>query len=60
MWKRCKICGCNLDPGEWCECDRHEQPERDMVKRPSGRTRTVFPREHDSMPCSPVRAWDER
>lgn len=60
MWKRCKICGCYLDPGEWCECDRHEQPEREMVKRPSGRTRTVFPREHDSRPCSPVRAWDER
>lgn len=45
MRKRCKICGCYLDPGEWCACDSHPDPERDMVKRPIPHQKTIYPRE---------------
>ena len=48
MRKRCKICGCYLDPGEWCRCDEEEQPEQDMAKRPVARKPTVYPREYNS------------
>lgn len=37
MRKQCKICGCYLDPGEWCDCDEHEAPEQEMAKRPVSR-----------------------
>ncbi len=47
MRKRCKLCGCYLDPGEWCDCDQHDQPEKEMARRPFAR-RTVYPREYNS------------
>ena len=27
--KKCKICGCRLDPGEWCNCQDEEATEVD-------------------------------
>lgn len=27
--KRCKICGCCLDPGEWCDCQDEDASEVD-------------------------------
>lgn len=49
MKKRCKLCGCDLDPGEWCDCDEQElaQPEMEM-RRPVTKRRTVYPREYNS------------
>lgn len=34
MYKICMNCGAHLDPGDRCDCERREQPEVDMVKRP--------------------------
>lgn len=48
MRKRCKLCGCYLDPGEWCDCDEHPQPEQEMAKRPAARKPTIVPREYNS------------
>lgn len=57
--KRCKICGCYLDPGEWCDCDKHDQPEQDMARRPVVKRPTVYPREY--VPESYTRArWEGR
>ena len=49
MRKRCKLCDCWLDPGEWCECDEQElaQPEME-ARRPVSKRRTVYAREYDS------------
>lgn len=48
MRKRCKLCGCYLDPGEWCDCDEHEQPEQEMARRPVARKFSAPPREYNS------------
>ncbi|MCX4340005.1 MAG: hypothetical protein OSJ72_10210 [Lachnospiraceae bacterium] len=32
----CPNCGCNLDPGETCDCKREQQPEqgeKEMIER---------------------------
>lgn len=47
MRKRCSLCGCYLDPGEWCDCDQHEPPEQEEARRPVAR-RTVYPREYNT------------
>lgn len=46
MRKRCKNCGCFLDPGEWCDCEEQEcidTPHRPVAKKP-----TIPPREWNS------------
>lgn len=48
MRKRCKNCGCYLDPGEWCDCDERQEPERELVKRPVARNPTIAPREYNT------------
>ena len=48
MRKRCNRCGCYLDPGEWCDCDDHPEPEQEMARRPVAKKRTVYPREYNS------------
>lgn len=48
MRKRCNRCGCYLDPGEWCDCDDHPEPEQEMARRPVAKKRTVYPREYIS------------
>lgn len=48
MTKRCKICGCCLDPNEWCDCEDHPQPEKEMARRPVAKKRTVYPREYNT------------
>lgn len=62
MRKRCNRCGCYLDPGEWCDCDSHPEPEKEMVKRPVARQRTIYPREYNTQEYirSRWQAWDER
>ena len=58
MRKRCKNCGCFLDPGEWCDCDEHPEPEQEMARRPVARKPTVYPREYN--PQSYIdRMWRE-
>ena len=58
MRKRCKNCGCFLDPGEWCDCDDHPEPEQEMARRPVVRKPTVYPREYN--PQSYIdRMWRE-
>lgn len=47
MRKRCKNCGCFLDPGEWCDCEDHPEPEQEMARRPVVRKPTVYPREYN-------------
>ena len=34
FFKRCRICGSFLDPGEWCRCDEYEEPEVEESRRP--------------------------
>lgn len=48
MRKRCVVCGCYLDPGEWCDCEQPEQPEQEMARRPVKPSRTVFPLEYNT------------
>ena len=48
MTKRCKICGCILDPNEWWDCEDHPQPEQEMARRPVAKKRTVYPREYNT------------
>ena len=50
MRKRCKNCGCYLDPGEWCRCDeeQHEEPEREEARRPIAKKNAPPPREWNS------------
>lgn len=48
MRKWCKKCGCYLDPGEWCDCDTHDQPEQDEARRPVPKKPTTYPREWNS------------
>ena len=48
MTKRCKICGCCLDPNEWCDCEDHPQPEVEMARRPVAKKSTVYPREYNT------------
>lgn len=49
MRKRCKLCGCWLDDGEWCECDEQELAEPEMeTRRPVAKRRTVYARAYDS------------
>ena len=58
MRKRCKNCGCFLDPGEWWDCDDHPEPEQEMARRPVARKPTVYPREYN--PQSYIdRMWRE-
>jgi hypothetical protein len=58
MRKRCKYCGCFLDPGEWCDCEEHPEPEKEMARRPVARKPTVYPREYN--PQSYIdRMWRE-
>ena len=47
MRKRCKKCGCYLDPGEWCKCDEGA-PEVDQPRRQVAPKRTVPQREWNS------------
>lgn len=48
MRRRCSRCGCYLDPGEWCDCDDHDQPEQEMSRRPVVKKPTTYPREYNS------------
>lgn len=58
MRKRCNRCGCYLDPGEWCDCEDHPEPEQEMARRPVVRKPTVYPREYN--PQSYIdRMWRE-
>ena len=58
MRKRCNRCGCYLDPGEWCECDEHPEPEQEMARRPVTKKPTIYPREYN--PQSYIdRMWRE-
>lgn len=58
MRKRCNRCGCYLDPGEWCECDEHPEPEQEMARRPVAKKPTIYPREYN--PQSYIdRMWRE-
>ena len=58
MRKRCNRCGCFLDPGEWCDCDEHPEPEQEMARRPVVRKPNVYPREYN--PQSYIdRMWRE-
>jgi hypothetical protein len=58
MRKRCNRCGCFLDPGEWCDCEDHPEPEQEMARRPVARKPTVYPREYN--PQSYIdRMWRE-
>ena len=58
MRKRCKRCGCSLDPGEWCDCEDHPEPEQEMARRPVARKPTIYPREYN--PQSYIdRMWRE-
>ena len=58
MRKRCNRCGCYLDPGEWCDCEDHPDPEQEMARRPVARKPTVYPREYN--PQSYIdRMWRE-
>ena len=58
MRKRCKLCGCYLDPGEWCNCEDHPEPEQEMARRPVARKPTIYPREYN--PQSYIdRMWRE-
>ena len=58
MRKRCNRCGCYLDPGEWCDCEDHPEPEQEMARRPVARKLTVYPREYN--PQSYIdRMWRE-
>lgn len=58
MRKRCERCGCSLDPGEWCDCDEHPEPELEMARRPVARKPTIYPREYN--PQSYIdRMWRE-
>lgn len=45
--KRCKKCGCRLDPGEWCDCEDQE-PCIDTPRRQVTKKRTVYPREYNT------------
>ena len=47
MRKRCERCGCYLDPGEWCDCDEHDQPEQERARRPVAQKKTMLPREYN-------------
>lgn len=47
MRKRCERCGYYLDPGEWCDCDDHPEPEREMARRPVAKKRTFYPMEYN-------------
>lgn len=47
QYRICSLCGAHLDPGEWCDCDGHEQPEIEEARRPV-KHRTVYPREWNS------------
>lgn len=47
MRKRCKRCGCYLDPNEWCDCE-DDAPEVDQPRRPVAFKPTVRPREWNS------------
>lgn len=58
MRKRCNRCGCYLDPGEWCDCDEHPEPEHEMARRPVVRKPTVYPREYNLQSCID-RMWQE-
>lgn len=56
MRKRCKLCGCYLDPGEHCDCD--EQECIDAPHRPTAKKPTIYPREYN--PQSYIdRMWRE-
>lgn len=58
MRKRCEKCGCSLDPGEWCDCEDHPEPEQEMARRPVARKPTIYPREYN--PQSYIdRMWRE-
>lgn len=46
MRKRCKNCGCYLDPGEHCDCD--EQECIDTPRRQVAKKATIPPREWNS------------
>lgn len=32
-YSECPICGCNLDPGERCDCERERAEERERNKQ---------------------------
>ena len=48
MRRKCKLCGCYLDPGEWCDCEDEQTVEVDMPRRAVAPRRTVYPREWNS------------
>lgn len=48
MFRRCKRCGCYLDPGEWCGCEQADQPEQDIARRPVAKQPTILPREYNT------------
>lgn len=32
-FKTCEYCECNLDPGEFCDCQKEEEPTTKRVRR---------------------------
>lgn len=62
MHKTCKICGCSLDPGEWCDCEEQDTPDVEQPRRPVAKKRTVYPREWNSQEYIERRwrEWDLR
>lgn len=48
QYRTCNHCGAHLDPGEKCDCDQYERPEREMARRPVARKPTVIPREYNT------------
>lgn len=48
MRRKCKLCGCYLDPGEWCDCEEDQPSEVDTPRRAVAPRRTVYPREWSS------------
>lgn len=47
MRKRCKLCGCYLDPGEWCKCE-DDAPEVDQPHGVMSKRTAPPPREWNS------------
>lgn len=45
--KRCKKCGCYLDPAEHCDCEEQDQTI-DTPRRQVAPKKTIYPREWNS------------
>lgn len=56
--KICPHCQARLDPGERCDCDSRDQPEKELARRPAAKKKTVYPREYNSQEYINAR-WQE-